>query len=203
MARTPPGRTREKVMGFVRSRLSIGMPPTVREVRDEFGFRAVETARQHLEALVREGRLVKHAGRARGYRLPRTDRSGIPTVQVPLLGRVQAGELTTAVEDPEDTVAVQTRLEADEMFALRVRGDSMKDAAILDGDIVLVRRQADAEDADIVVAVVGEEATVKRLRRSRGRVELLPANPAFKPIVPDPKELVLLGKVVEVRRQLE
>jgi repressor LexA len=203
MPRTPPGQTRKRVLQFVRERLLAGAPPTVREVQQQFGFRAVETAREHLEGLVAQGHLSKQPGRSRGYRLTQRSRLDRPVVLVPLLGRVQAGALTTAVEDPEDLVPVQSSQPADQLFALRVRGRSMSGAAILDGDLVIVRRQPTAESGDIVVALVGDEATVKRLRILDGRIELHPANPAFEPIVPDPAELSLLGKVIEVRRQME
>jgi repressor LexA len=201
MGRTPAGQTRERVFRLVRERLLAGSPPTVREVQAAFGFRSVETARAHLAALVAEGRLEQRRGRARGYRLPAP--SGPPTVLVPLLGRVAAGSLDTAVEDWEGCLPVRSRHGAGDLFALRVRGESMRGAGILPGDVVVVRRQATASSGEIVVALVGEEATVKRLRRRGRRVELHPDNPAFEPILPDPRELKLLGKVIEVRRQLE
>ena len=201
MGRTPPGRTRERVLHFVRRRLLLGRPPTVRDVQRAFGFRAVETARQHLEALVREGRLAKERGVARGYRL--RPEGGTPTVLVPLLGRVQAGELTTAVEDLESYLPVRSRRSPDELFGLRVRGESMTGAGILPDDVVIVRRQPTASSGDLVVALVDDEATVKRLRRRGRRVELHPENAAFEVIVPDPKELRILGVVLEVRRYLE
>jgi len=203
MGRTPPGQTRERVFKLVRDRLLAGLPPTVREVQEAFGFRAVQTAREHLEALVDEGRLHKEGGKARGYRLPAREQAGPPTRLVPLLGRVQAGALNYAVEDLEGYVPVQSRREPDEMFGLRVQGESMTGAGILPGDIVIVRRQPKADSGEIVVALVGDEATVKRLRLRGRRVELHPANPDFDVIAPDPDELTLLGKVVEVRRQLE
>ncbi len=204
MARAPKGQSRERVFAFVRERLLQGEPPTVREVQDAMGFSAVQTAREHLEALVKEGRLEKEAGRSRGYRLARRAGRSLPAVPVPLLGRVQAGVLTTAVEEPDGWLAVQSHLGAKELFALRVRGESMRDAGILPGDVVVVRRQATASSGDIVVALVGDEATVKRLRVSRGVVELLPENPAFTPLViADEAALEILGKVVEVRRFLE
>lgn len=272
MAHTPPGRTRERVRRFVRERLLAGDPPTVREVQEAFGFRAVESARAHLEALVAEGFLVKAPGRARGYRLQddrlQDDRlrdedgadDGVrargaarggfggghgggfgsalgdwpspfpPPVAVPLLGRVQAGALTLAVEDAEDVLAVQSRAPAGDLFALRVRGDSMRGAGILEGDVVVVRRQETAEDGQIVVALVGDEATVKRLRKVRAagggtrggadggtsgetcggtpgggapRVELHPENPDFPVIAPPPGDVRILGRVVEVRRTLD
>ena len=199
MARTPPGRTRERVFHYVRERLMQGRPPTLREVQRALGFRAVESARGHIEALSEEGRLVKRPGEARGYLLPGDER---PVVSVPLLGRVQAGELSAAVEDVQGYLPVQGR-PGEELFALRVRGESMTGAAILPGDVVIVRRQATASSGDVVVALVGDEATVKRLRIRPGRAELHPENPAFEPIVPPPGELRILGKVVEVRRRLE
>jgi repressor LexA len=121
---------------------------------------------------------------------------------VPVVGRVQAGALTTAVEEPEGYVTIRARPGAD-LFALRVRGDSMVGAAILAGDVVVVRRQETADDRDIVVALVDDEATVKRLRLRRGRVELHAENPAFAPIIPPPGAMQILGKVVEVHRHLE
>ena len=105
--KTPPGQTRGQIYRFVRERLLEGMPPTVRDVQQAFGFRAVQTARAHLEALVSEGRLTKRAGVARGYRLPKSEGDGAPLLHVPLIGRVQAGALTTAIEEPEGYVAVQ------------------------------------------------------------------------------------------------
>jgi len=201
--KTPPGQTRRQIHRFVRERLLEGRPPTVREVQQAFGFRSVQSAREHLETLVAEGKLSKVPGKARGYRLPRGGDAG-PATLVPLLGRVQAGDLTTAVEDPDGGyLAVQTRAAGDELFALRVRGESMSGAGILPGDVVIARRQPTASSGDVVVALVGDEATVKTLRRRGRRIELHPHNPDFEPIVPDPAEVVLLGKVIEVRRFLE
>lgn len=203
MGRTPPGQTRRRVFRFVRDRLLRGMPPTTREVQGAFGFRSVQTAREHLEGLVAEGLLAKQSGRARGYRLPAATADDRPALRVPLLGRVPAGPLDLATEDLEGYLTVHTRHDPDDLFGLRVTGDSMTGAGILDGDVVIVRRQTDAADGDIVVALVDDEATVKRLRRRRRRVELLPENPAYAPILPDPATLRLLGKVIEVRRTLE
>jgi repressor LexA len=206
MARTPAGETRESVYRFMRERLLAGQPPTLREIQTAFGFRAVETAREHLLSLVSEGRLLKEPGRARSYRLPEGMRNQ-PMQLVPLLGRVQAGVLTTAVEQLEAWVPVQTRHRSDELFGLRVRGESMSGAGILPGDIVIVRRQTQADTGDIVVALVDDEATVKRLRKvTRERalwIELQPENPAFEAIVRPACDVALLGKVIEVRRYLE
>jgi repressor LexA len=199
--KTPPGQTRGQIYSFVREQLLRGQPPTVREVQHAFGFRSVQTAREHLEGLVSEGKLGKEPGKARGYRL--VSELGSPPALVPLLGRVQAGALTEAVEDPDGYVAVHGYVASDELFALKVRGDSMMDVGILSGDMVIVRRQPSANSGEIVVAFIDGEATVKRLKIKRGRIELHPENTQFDPIIPDGDRLVILGKVIEVRRHLE
>jgi repressor LexA len=200
VGRTPPGQTRAKVFRWVQERLTRGSPPTVREVQEAFGFASPRTAVEHLEALVEEGRLAKTPGKARGYRLAAD--GGRPVRLVPLLGRVPAGPLDAAVEDLEGYLPVHWPRSGDELFALRVRGESMTGAGILPGDVVVVRRQARADSGEIVVALIEDEATVKRLHLQGRRVELHPANPAFEPIVPRPGTLRLLGKVIEVRRRL-
>lgn len=204
MPKTPPGETRERVLGYVRERLLEGRPPTIREVQRAFRFRAVETARAHLEALVREGRLAKREGEARGYELPEAPTSGrgVPRL-APILGRVQAGALSTAIEDLEGYVPFEASRKTGEVFALRVRGESMTGAGIFPGDLVLVRRQPEARTGDVVVALVEDEATVKRLRLRGRRVELHPDNPAFGVLTPLPGTVTILGKVIEVRRFLE
>jgi len=216
MARTPPGRTRGRVLDFMRERLLDGQPPTVREVCAAVGLKAVESGRAHLEALVAAGLLDKEPGKARGYRLPGRERAVAP---VPLLGRVRAGGPDLAVEEVEGYLAAggasgnRGAGGGHELFALRVHGDSMSGLGILDGDVVIVRRQATADSGDVVVAMVGDEATVKTLHVSDDRVgadrvggrrvELLPANPDYEPIRPDPQDLSVLGKVVELRRYFD
>lgn len=195
------GDSRQRVYHYVRDRILAGNPPTVREVQEALGFGAVESAREHLEALVSDGFLEKLSRKSRGYRLP--GYQARPSIPVPLLGRVQAGALTTAVEDLEGYIPVNPRADDDELFALRVQGESMRDAGILPGDVVVVRRQADAPRGSIVVALVDDEATVKQLFVSGDRVELRPHNPAFASIMVSASELVLLGKVIEVRRYIE
>jgi repressor LexA len=170
-------------------------------VQQAFGFRSPQTAREHLDGLVEGGRLAKESGKARGYRLPTGDAA--VTVLVPVLGRVSAGPLDVAIEDLEGYIPIQSSRAEGELFGLRVKGESMTGAGILPGDVVVVRRQPRAESGDLVVALIGDEATVKQLKIRRQRVELHPANPAFEPIAPDPREIKLLGKVIEVRRYLE
>jgi repressor LexA len=200
MAYSKPGETRRKVLAFVSERILAGTPPTVREVQDAFSFRSVQTAREHLEVLVREGRLKKEPRKSRGYRLA-GEGFERPVRFVPLLGRIQAGSLTYAEEELEGYLSTNSRYPREELFALRVRGESMRDAGILPGDIVVVRKQSTADPGDIVVALVEDEATVKRLAIRHGRVELQAENPDFPPVTPDPRDLRILGRVVEVRRR--
>ena len=210
----------------MRRRLLAGDPPSVRELQQAMGFSAVQTAQQHLKALVGEGRLLRPEGRARGYRLPetrfkeeahaassaalsgRTFGGRVPnqtfaTQAVPLLGRVQAGGLTEAVEDPEGWLTLPSRFDASQLFALRVQGLSMSGAGILPGDIAIVRQQETAESGDVVVAMVDDEATIKRFHRRGQQLELQPENPDFEVIVPTEGSLKLLGKVVELRRYMD
>jgi len=199
MPKTPPGQTRERVYHYVRERLFAGRPPTIREVQRAFSFRAVETARGHLETLVREGRLAKRTGEARGFTLPELPAPKL----VPILGRVQAGALSTAVQDLEGYIPVESTHVSQDLFALRVNGESMTGAGIYPGDLVVVRRQATASSGEIVVALVEDEATVKRLRIRKGRIELHPENPDFDVITPSRYQCMILGKVIEVRRFLD
>lgn len=208
MPPAPIGATRERVFHFVRERLLAGDPPTVRDVQNVFGFRTPQTARYHLEKLVAEGRLLAARGKARGYRLLKQIDVPSPVQWVPVLGRVQAGHLTTATEELDGYVPMPAGSDRrdlrsnDELFALRVQGESMTGAGIFPGDMVIVRRQPTADSGALVVALVDDEATVKRLRLRDGQVELHPENPAFDPILTD-REVTLLGKVIEVRRTLE
>jgi len=206
----PRGETRERIYRFVRERLLAGRPPTVREVQEAAGLRAVESARTHLERLVSDGRLAKDPGIARGYRLPGGPDGELQPALVPMVGRVQAGGLTAAIEDPDGHVAVTSPprgAQTADLFALRVTGESMRDVGILDGDVVIVRRGGRPRDGHIVVAMVGDDATVKTLRygkdaRGRRQAELHPENPDFDTIIPTRGELEIVGRVVEVRRRL-
>ena len=203
MGRTPTGETRRKVFEFVRDRLLAGQPPTIREVQDAFGFRAVQTARQHLERLVEDGRLVAGRHKARGYRLPGAAREP-RIVLVPMLGRVPAGALDEAIEDPDGYLPVDARgASAGDLFALRVRGESMTGVGILPGDLVIVRRQPgrcerrhrsgvgrerrDGQDLPYARAASGN--SVRRTRRSIRSCST-------------PRLSAILGKVIEVRRIL-
>lgn len=199
------GKSRQQILAFVRARILDGAPPTVREVQEAMGFSAVQSARAHLDALVEAGDLEKEPGKARGYRLPsKKHQANHQVFRIPLLGQVQAGALHAAIEAPEGHVWVASRFAVQDLFALRIRGESMSGIGILPRDVVIVRRQASAENGDVVVARVADEATVKTLRHDDGGPILCPENPSFEVIRPrHGDELEILGKVIEVRRWLD
>src|SRR6187397_178740 len=185
-----------------------GYPPTVREIGDAVGLASPSTVHAHLANLERAGLLKRDPTKPRAIELRREPKP-LPTPDVhrlPLVGEVAAGGPLLAEDNIEDYLAVPEPLSrGGEEFLLRIKGDSMVNAGILDGDIVVVHRQQDALDGEIVVALAGEdesanEATVKRLFRDDGRVRLQPENDALEPIYAEHVEL--LGKVIGVFRQL-
>ncbi|MDR7469444.1 MAG: transcriptional repressor LexA [Armatimonadota bacterium] len=178
-----------------------GIVPSVREIGQAVGLRSPSTVHQHLDALERKGYIKRHGERMRVLQI--TERSVLPdgeeVVSLPLVGRVSAGLPILAEEHVEDMIPVPRRMVGwqDECFLLTVRGDSMVGAGIMHGDLVVVRCQPAAEPGDIVVALYGEEATVKRLRLDNGRPVLAPENPAF-PVLRG--EFEVIGKVVGLLR---
>jgi repressor LexA len=199
MPRTPSGETRAKIHDYVCERILLGSPPSIREVQQRFGFKSTATVREHLNALVNSGALEQESGKDRGYRVPG---AFVPAV-VPILGQVRAGSLAEAIELADGYVAVQAEV-AETTFALRVIGESMSGIDIHDGDIVLVDRASRINPGDVVVARVGDEATIKTFRRDKNRIILHAENPDFQDIVPDRSgpDFEILGRVYEVRRQL-
>lgn len=183
-----------------------GYPPSVREIGEAVGLHSPSSVHAQLATLSARGYLRKDPSRPRAI-VVQMDESGVsteskPTVNVPLVGQIAAGSPILAAENVEDTLTISPDLVGSgTLFALRVKGDSMTGAGILDGDLVIIRQQPSAEEGEIVAALIdNEEATVKRLRRTEGRVVLEAENPAYDPIVPD--EVSILGKVVTVLRQI-
>ena len=169
-----------------------GYAPSVREIGDAVGLRSPSTVHAHLRILEENGYLQKSKGKTRTLSLP-----GQPGYRnVPVIGTVRAGQPILAVEDAVGYVPFEGSGEG--LFALNVRGDSMKDAAILEDDVVIVRPQPTADNGQIVVALIDDEATVKRLRLEKGHVWLMPENPAYQPI--DGEGCSILGVVVAVYR---
>jgi repressor LexA len=188
-----------------------GYPPTVREIGDAVGLASPSTVHAHLANLERAGLLRRDPTKPRaielvGRRREETPARAAPTPTLPLVGRIAAGGPLLAEESVEEEIAVPGPLGRDADFLLRVTGDSMIEAGILDGDIVVVRKQSDARAGEIVVALVGddesaEEATVKTFFRERdGRIRLQPENAKLEPLYPDHVEI--LGKVTGVFRSL-
>ncbi len=183
-----------------------GMPPTRADMARELGFRSANAAEEHLRALARKGVLELLPGRSRGIRLleaPARPSGDADDEGLPLVGRVAAGQPILAAEHIEARYRIDLALfNPRPHYLLRVQGMSMRDAGILDGDLVAVRRQPDVRNGQIVVARLEEEVTVKRYRQAGTTVTLLPQNPDYEPIKVDLKaeHLVIEGVVVGVIR---
>jgi repressor LexA len=185
-----------------------GYSPSTREIADAVGLASTSTVSRHLRMLedlgfLRRGRTVSRPVDVRMFLgIDDQARQDSSTVRIPLVGSIAAGTPILAEEMSEETLTVSRELvgRGGTLFCLRVRGDSMIDAAICDGDVVVVRQQPDAGNGDIVAAMIDEEATVKVYRRRGGHVLLEPRNPAYEPI--DGDRAVVLGKVVSVLRRI-
>ncbi len=188
-----------------------GYPPTLREIGEQFGIRSTNGVNDHLKALEKKGYLEREELKSRALRPISLEGAG-PTgniVEVPLLGRVAAGEPILAVEQAEDTVKVDRFFLGayKEVFALKVKGDSMIEAGIFDGDFIFVKKQLTAHRGDIVVAMINDEATVKYFHPEpeKDQIVFKPANHRLQPIVVrkrDWKSVNLIGLVVGVYRRL-
>ena len=206
------GRQRQ-VLDYIRDTVADrGYPPSVREIGDAIGLSSPSTVHSHLSTLVKLGyirrdptkpRAIEVLGGSEPDRAAPSTRDDEHLRDVPLVGRIAAGSPILAAEDVENVMALPTELVGNgPIFMLEVRGDSMIDAGILDGDYVVVRRQDHAMDGEIIAALVdGEEATIKRLRRADGKVMLISENPAFEPMVFE-RDVNVIGKVVTVLRKL-
>ena len=199
---TLTGRQREVleiVTGFIGRH---GYPPSLRQIAAELGVNGTLGVMKHLEILERKGFLSRKGGSSRGIVL-----AGRPpdAVSLPVVGVVRAGAPQPAIEEIEEYFAIdRSRTSSGGTFFLRVKGDSMINAAIKEGDLALVRPQQNAENRDIVVAMVNGEATLKRFDRGPDHVRLQPENPNLDPIiVREGEELAIVGKVVGIYRQLE
>ena len=199
------------VLDFIRAENARrGFPPTIREIGERFGLRSTGSVRDHLRALERKGYIERCAHLSRGIVLCATPDAARPPAPppsgtIPLLGEISAGPPQLATEDHTNALPIDPALfGGGELFALRVAGDSMVDAGIFDGDYVLVRPQERAESGEIVVALIDDEATVKRFFHEGRRVRLQPENEAMDPIYLSPQEaeLRVLGKVAGVLRKL-
>ena len=177
-----------------------GYPPSVREIGAAVGLKSPSTVHFHMKGLEEAGVIVKAEGKTRAISLVNTEpEPEIPANQVPVVGNVAAGSPILAQECIEDYLTFDTQGLSGEHFALTVRGESMLNAGILPGDLVVVHRQQDARNGEIVVALFEDEATVKTLRRRDGHTWLMPENDEYEPI--DGTCAEIIGKVVAVIRR--
>ena len=185
------------VFEFIKDRIEEGYPPTVREICAEFGFKSTSTAHRYINNLTAKGLLEKGNNQNRAIRL-----TGGNGMKIPLVGTVTAGIPITAIEEITDYISFQpARHYSNPLFALKVRGESMINAAILDGDVVVIEQTPYAENGDIVCALVdNESATIKTFYKEDGNYRLQPENDTMDPIIVD--EVSILGKVVGVVRYL-
>ena len=189
MSKAPLTEKQEKVYNFLVKQMSAGFPPTVREICAETGIKSTSTVHGILTVLEEEGYIVRDAKYSRAIKLD----TGYDSALVPLVGRITAGKPILAVEEIEDYIPYPSK-DADGLFALRVVGLSMRDAGILDGDIIVADKNKPCRNGDIVVGMDGDEATVKRLLLKNGQVIFMPENPDFSPIYPENPSV--LGRVV-------
>ncbi|MYN14677.1 transcriptional repressor LexA [Pusillimonas sp. TS35] len=191
----------QQILDLIRSEISrTGFPPTRAEIARALGFRSANAAEDHLKALARKGAIELTAGASRGIRLLGLAGASHPAVApealpgagqllIPIVGRVAAGNPILAAEHVEREVGIEPALFTQTPdYLLRVRGASMRDAGILDGDLLAVRKAPEARNGQIVVARIGDDVTVKRFSRSGQRIELLPENPDFQPIIVTPDD---------------
>jgi len=191
-----------KVFKFIQSHhKKFGYPPTIREIADHIGAKWNHGVERHLQALERKGHITRFRDKSRGIQLSVSSRG----TNVPIIGRITAGKPILAVENTEDQIVLDPAIvKGDNSFLLMVEGLSMKNAGILDGDLVLVRQQSTAEPGEIVAALIdGETATIKRFRQNGDQVILEPENPDYEPIYSDSVSVKIIGKVLAVLRLLD
>lgn len=189
MDRPPLTEKQEAVYKFLLKEMSGGIPPTVREIAAAAGIKSTSTVHAVLNALEEGGYISRNARNSRAIKIENTSESAM----VPLVGRVTAGQPILAVERIEDYIPYPTK-DAEGLFALKVVGLSMRDAGILDGDIVIADKNAPCRSGDIIIGMDEDSATVKRLLIKDGKVIFMPENPDFSPIIPE--KPAVLGKVV-------
>ena len=202
----------EMVLDFItRSINSRGYPPTLREIGSHMGIRSTNGVNDHLRALERKGYLKREDMKSRALRPVNMESPGADSdagvAEIPLIGRVAAGQPVTAEQNVEEVLTVDRALVGRhrEVFALKVSGDSMIEAGILEGDTIIVRKQLHAERNEIAVVLIGDEATVKYFQPEKDFIRLQPANAAYAPIIvrkEDFRPTQILGVVVGLYRKL-
>ncbi len=191
----------KRVLEFlISSTKKYGYPPTIREIGKHFGF-LWTAARGHLQSLERKGFIRINPSKSRGIEIIGLKPPG--GLRVPLVGKIRAGKPTLATEDIDDHIVIDKSLfPAEDAFSLKVKGDSMIEAGILDGDYVIVRPQKDIEHGEIGVALIGDEATVKKIFKDNKKFILKPENRHMKPESYSQDEVTIIGKVIGVVRKI-
>lgn len=189
MSKTPLTEKQQQVYNFLVKQMSSGFPPSVREICTATGIKSTSTVHGILNTLEEEGYIMRDPKNSRSIRID----MGAPSSMVPLVGRITAGKPILAVEEIEDYIPYPSK-DADGLFALKVVGLSMRDAGILDGDIIVADKNKPCRSGDIVVGMDGDDATVKRLLIKNGQIIFMPENPDYSPIYPE--DPMVLGKVV-------
>lgn len=197
-----------QILRFIQQKIAErGYPPSVREIGEALGLRSSSTVHAHISRLVEKGYLRRDPTKPRALEivhpdfLPGVSAANRELVELPVVGQVTAGAPILAVENIEDVISFPRSLVGGEQcFLLRVKGDSMIEAGILDGDYVIVRKQDTASNGDIVVALIDDEATVKRFFRENNRIRLQPENRHLEPIYT--RDVTIVGKVIGVYRKL-
>jgi len=188
----------KKVLEFIRKRVGERLPPTIREIGEELGFKSTGTVRDYLKVLIKKGLVRRMNNKSRALEL--TERASF---KIPIIGTIMAGKPGLAYEEIQGYVDADDlylgRLGFDDVFALRVKGDSMRDAGILDSDIAIIKKRPDANNNDVVAALlVNNEVTLKRLRSKAGKFHLEAANTNYPPIF---EEFKVIGKLITVIRK--
>lgn len=189
MSKTPLNEKQQQVYNFLVKEMASGFPPTVREICNATGIKSTSTVHAILSALEENEYIVRDPKNSRAIRI----NNDSPSSMVPLVGRITAGKPILAVEEIEDYIPYPTK-DADGLFALKVVGMSMRDAGILDGDVIVADKNRPCRSGDIVVGMDGDTATVKRLLIKEGKIIYMPENPDFEPI--HPEDPMILGKVI-------
>ena len=192
------------ILDFIRERkFRAGITPTLEEIRGHFRLKAIGTVQDHLHAIEAKG-YIKRSRKSRSIEIAGLEARGI--VDVPVVGRIAAGKPLLAAENLEDRVCVDrawVRTDGPgQVFALKVKGDSMCGAGINDGDIAIIKKQPSAENGEIAAVMIDGEATLKRFRKEDGRITLKPENPAFKPLyIEKSRQASILGKLIGIYRK--
>ncbi len=200
--RRPRGDNQARILAYIKQEIqNKGYPPSVREICDAVGLKSTSTVHGHLTRLEKKGELHRGSMKPRAIEVlndPAFDRTAFSPV--PVVGKVAAGDPITALQDITDQMILPTDLLSDgDHFILTVQGPSMINIGILDGDFIVVRQQQTAVSGEVVVAMVGDEATVKRFYREKGHIRLQPENDDMEPIIV--KDVVILGKVIALLRK--